>query len=73
LKLDYYSLKKRLERASTGATPPAFVELPPVSLPTLSECVIELEDAVGSRMRVQLKGQDLPDLLALSRSFWNAD
>ena len=39
----------------------------------MSECVIELEDATGSRMRVQMKGQNLPDVLALSRSFWNAD
>ena len=39
----------------------------------MSECVIELEDATGSRMRVHVKGQDIPDVLALSRSFWNAD
>jgi hypothetical protein len=45
--------------------------LPP--LPVVSECVIEFEDAAGARMRVQLKGQNPPDLLALSRSFWNVD
>ncbi len=72
LNLDYYSLKKRVDAGSDLAKS-TFVELPspPLSLP--SECVIEWEDVTGSRMRVQLKGQHTPDLLALSRSFWNAD
>jgi hypothetical protein len=74
LELDYYSLKKRREQvAASRPVRPMFVELPPAPMPIVSECVIELEDAAGSRLRVQLKGQDAPDLLALSRSFWNAD
>lgn len=73
LKVDYYSLKRRVENASSPAKAASFVELPPTALPLLGECVIELEDASGSRMRVQLTGQHVPDLLALSRSFWNAD
>jgi hypothetical protein len=72
LKLDYYSLKKRAEDASTSSTS-SFVELPPVPPSMTSECVIEWEDVAGARMRVQLTGQSPPDLLALSRSFWNAD
>jgi hypothetical protein len=72
LKLDYYSLKKRLDRASSTVPSSAFVELPSSTVVS-GECVIEWEDAAGSRMRIQLKGQKLPDLLALSRSFWNAD
>ena len=72
LNLDYYSLKKRVDGASSLAES-TFVELPSSALSIMSECVIELEDAAGSRMRVQLKGQNAPDLLALSRSFWNAD
>ena len=72
LSLDYYSLKKRVDRASSQPKS-TLVELPSSPLSIISECVIELEDATGSRMRVQLKGQDAPDLLALSRSFWNAD
>jgi len=71
LKLDYYSLKKRVDRASSD--PSGFVELPASPLLGVPECVIEWEDASGSRMRVQLKGQVTPDLLALSRSFWGAD
>ena len=72
LGLDYYSLKKRVDRADGPASSSTFVELP--SSPLISnECVIEWEDAAGARMRVHVKGQNLPDVLALSRSFWNAD
>jgi len=73
LNLDYYSLKKRVEDASSQGESSTFVELASSSLPIASECVIELEDAAGSRMRVQVKGLNLPDVRALSRDFWNAD
>jgi len=72
LSLDYYSLKKRVDRADRPASSSTFVELPSSPLVS-SECVIEWEDAAGARMRVHVKGQNLPDVLALSRSFWNAD
>ena len=72
LNLDYYCLKKRVDGASMQAKS-TFVELPSSPLPMMSECVIEWEDATGSRMRVQVKGQNGPDLLALSRSFWDAE
>ena len=76
LKLDYYSLKKRADAASRSVPTPTFVELPSAALSVSSassECVIQWEDAAGARMRVHVKGQNLPDVLALSRSFWNAD
>jgi hypothetical protein len=75
LGLDYYALKKRVESATStsNSTASPFVEL---SLPpsiAARECVIELEDIKGARMRVQLKGYDTPDVVALSRSFWNGE
>ena len=78
LRLDYYSLKKRLDQNKTraGPGPPdaAFVELPaPLSLPMAGEYSIEFEDGRGASMRVTIKGGGVPDLLALSRSFWNAE
>jgi hypothetical protein len=74
LSLDYYTLKKRMNGARCDqAESSAFVELPSSSLSIMSECIVELEDATGSRMRVHVKGHNLPDVLALSRSFWNAD
>ena len=72
LGLDYYSLKKRLasspcaKEKNSGA--PAFVEF--IS-PTLTECIIEIEDGKCGRMRISLKGGDLPDLISLNRHFWS--
>ena len=77
LKLGYYDLKKRLDRSSrssqglaTTTRHPAFLELPAVALPASAECVIEFEKASGDRMRVHLKGINMPDVAALGRGFW---
>jgi len=74
LPVEYYSLKKHIELAAAPeghrrAT--AFIELPP-SMP-IESCgvTLELEDADGSKMRVDLKAAASPDLAALCRSFWN--
>src|SRR5262245_35638718 len=63
LKLDYYELKKHLESGAPSAMhravakqTPAFVEWPASSFPTPADCVIELENAAGSKMRIELKG-----------------
>jgi hypothetical protein len=73
LKLDYYALKKRMNGDSRLASSSTFVELPSSALSVSSDCVIEWEDATGARMRVHVKGSNPPDVLALGRSFWNAD
>jgi len=77
LKLGYYDLKKRLaEKTAAVAVPqnrvalPSFVELTPAALGHACECTIELEKRDGSRMRIELKGASVPDLAAVSRSFW---
>jgi hypothetical protein len=72
LSLGYSSLKKRVDNAS-NLPASAFVELPASVLPAAAECLIEWEDPSGGRMRVHVKGQEVPDVLALSRSFWGAD
>ena len=65
LKVDYYHLKKHLDRhAASSKASPSFLELPPVSFSPASECVIEFEDALGASMRVHLKGTEMPDLLS---------
>lgn len=75
LKLDYYSLQKHTEDASSASASPqaAFIELTPTPLPAATECLIEWEDVAGARLRVHLKGHSTPDLLALNRDFWNAE
>jgi len=81
LRVDYYSLKKRVEAsapssgdASCDGSSATFVELPSAararSRRTCSECVVEFEDGYGATMRVFLSGVEVPDLVALSRSFW---
>jgi hypothetical protein len=78
LRLDYYSLKERIpseeghpvtvsEARRSGLT---FIELPSPTSPTPSEYSIELEHPRGPRMRIHVKGAALPDLGALSRTFW---
>ena len=79
LRLNYYDLKKRswtaASQSATSEAPiplPAFIELPPSTLLGPAECVIEFEHSTGCKMRVQLKGTQVPDLVALGRSFWGA-
>ena len=74
LKLDYYSLKRHVsEQASASASTAAFIELPSAPAVPANECIIELEDGAGQSMRMHWKGSGTPDLLALGRSFWNAE
>jgi hypothetical protein len=74
LGLDYYSLKRHVDQRSTETTSgAAFIELPPAPLAPTSECIIEREDGSGASIRIHLKGSQLPDLLELGRSFWNAE
>jgi hypothetical protein len=77
LRLDYYVLKKRVERKGVtivdrpekgGAT---FLELSPLPSVGACECTLDLENAGGAKMRVQLRSAVMPDLAAISRSFWN--
>jgi hypothetical protein len=80
LGVDYYSLKKRLEEksvsrsrmvaAANGAT---FVELAAPGQMAVQECILELEDVEGTKMRIHLKGIEAPDLAALSRSLWGVE
>ena len=76
LKLDYYSLKNRVagRNCDSRSVTPAFIELsPPPLVPSTTECVLELEDGLGARMRVHLRGCEIPDLADLCRSFRRRD
>lgn len=69
LRLGYYSLKERVEREA-AVNKATFLELPLPSPTVAWECLLEWEDTAGAKMRVHLKGVAVPDLVALSRSFW---
>ena len=78
LRLNYYGLKKRVEQQAVGAAGVSetkgtarFVELASFSSAGSCECLLELENACGAKMRIQLKSIAMPDLAALSQTFWN--
>ena len=74
LRLDYMVLKRRVGADTTGSdrpakvTAPSFVELLPVGKGPRPECVVELEDPSGVRMRIELNGIAPSDLATLTRS-----
>ena len=77
LKLSYNDLKRRVAEETTAAQLPTammpadgFVELHP-GFATSCQCTIEFEKPCGSRLRVELQGS-MPDIEALSRSFWES-
>ena len=73
LRLDYYSLKGRVQAstiAGEAQTQSSFVELLPQVSSAPCECTIELEDGSGAKMRVHLKGTTIPDITRLNDGFW---
>ena len=69
-----FTLKNRVagRNGDSNSVTPAFIELSPLA-PSATECVIELEDGLGARMRVHLRGCEVPDLAVLCRSFRRRD
>jgi len=82
LRLDYAVLKRRAALAGGKALAteltPRFVELfAPAARTTAAgalrpECVVELDNARGAKMRVELSGNGLSGLSALCNAFWAA-
>jgi hypothetical protein len=79
LRLDYMGLKKRLEETPSvqqkirKQPKPTFVELiSPVPAP-LDECVIEVESATGSKMRIRWKSNTPPDWSSLLRAWQDSE
>ena len=74
LRVDYGSLKKRRDAAGAGRVPsPAFVELPAARPTGLGPCVIDLEGRRGGRMRIEVPGVTMADLVTLTRVAWGRD
>jgi len=77
LRLDYVGLKKRLGEVPNSpkktAAASAFVELVTSHSTTVSECVIEFESTLGSKMRIQWKGSSTPDWTGLLRAWREAE
>ena len=76
LRLNYDRLKKRVEQhavVAVGAKEAKglarFVELAPMSSASGSECLVELENIGGAKMRIQLKDAAMSDLATLTQAF----
>jgi hypothetical protein len=48
-----------------------FVELAAPSSVGSCHCTLELENTAGTKMRIELRSAAMPDLAAISQSFWN--
>jgi hypothetical protein len=71
LRVDYGALKKRLAAADVGRVPaPAFVELPAARPTGLGPCVIDLEGRRGRRLRIEVTGVTVADLVMLTQVAW---
>jgi len=75
LRVNQTDLKRRVmgqkaESVAKEQCAPLFVELDCIDPFCGSECIVEIEDAFGSKMRMRFKGKVDLDLLELSRAFW---
>ena len=69
LNLDHNGLKRRVRSGEDEEKSGGFVELISQGA-MLCTCTVEMEDARGARMRIELKGA-AADVTALSRTFWS--
>jgi hypothetical protein len=75
LVLDYSALKKRAaiknKDSAASMSPSDFMEVnlePPAAV---SECIVEMQDIVGAKMRMHFRGKTDFDLLELAKTFWS--
>ena len=75
LVVDYSRLKKRVlakkKTKSASMSSSGFIELnldPPAAV---SECIVEMQDIAGAKMRMHFTGKTDFDLLELAKAFWS--
>ena len=76
LHLNQTALKKYVQQQFPGAIKvkpeeaPSFIALELDSPLLVSECVIEMEDTTGAKMRMCLRGKIDPNIFDICKSFW---
>ena len=72
LRIDYASLKRRLAADGASATDPqpTFVDLGAAAGLGLGPCVIAIDGRRGRRLRLELSGLRVPDVLAIVQLAW---
>mgnify|MGYP001155023009 CR=1 FL=1 len=78
LRLSYTDLKKRVMAQSKENLPAIktqpdmkFIELGVEPSSSTPECIVEMEDGNGTKMRIHLRGRTDLDLCELGRTFWS--
>jgi len=79
LRLNYTALKKRVNKMETNqpciqkVQASSFVELNFEQSSLVSECIVEMQDCSGAKMRMCFKGKTDFDFLELGKSFWRKE
>ena len=75
LVLDYNALKRRVptknKNTATSINSPGFIELNLEPPATVTECIVEMQNTLGAKMRMHFRGQPDFDLLELAKVFWS--
>jgi hypothetical protein len=78
LRLSYTDLKKRVEAEDKEDLPliktqpdMKFIKLGVESPVAAPECIVEMEDGSGAKMRIHLRGRTDLDIYEISRTFWS--
>ncbi len=74
LVLDYNALKRRVptknKNTATKISSPGFIELNLEPPTTVSECIVEMQDNQGAKMRMHIRGKTEFDPIQLAQAFW---
>lgn len=72
--IDYSTLKKRVQNKKNPGVAktscPDFIELGFGPATAISECLIEMEDSLGAKMRIHIQNKTDIALLDLVKAFW---
>jgi len=75
LRLNQTEMKRHMENVVPiiqKSSHPEFIEMNCATQPDfISECIVEMEDSSGSKMKMCFKGKTDFDLIELGKSFWN--
>ena len=75
LVLDYSALKKRAaiknKDSAASMSPADFMEVKLEPPATAAECIVEMQDSLGLKMRMHFRGKTDFDLLELAKTVWS--
>ena len=76
LRLNHTALKEHLAKESGGRrgmldpVSTEFLQVPPMLMPSGPECLVEVEDGSGARLRIELTGRATSELECALRTLW---